>query len=654
MSPDTGLLHWAAAHRSHDARRTSTDAACGDAGCGSLSVKPSLPRRTHRAGFVWSCQGAIAAGAVLSLSAVAAWSADTSQSVVVTAARAPQNPDQLIADVVVIDAEQIARAGPIGLGELLQRHAGAELSANGGPGQVSGVFLRGTNTNHVVLLIDGVRVNSATTGTNALEHVPLAQIERIEVLRGPASSLYGADAIGGVIQIFTRTVDGVSAKASVGSDRRRELNAGIGRVMGDTSWSLHAGSLDVKAFSATNEKNAFSFNPDDDPYRNANVNARVQHQWAQGHRITLRGLATRAATHFDAGPGSDDINRQRLSSVALESDDRFSEAWRSNVRLARGSDHSRTEGAFPSTFDTDQDQLTWQNDLKVGPVDAIAGAEWRREEVSSDTAYTQTSRRIASVFGGARATLDALQLEGSLRTDRNSQFGTHTTGRVGAGYAFTPQWRVTTTAGTAFHAPSFNDLYFPPAFGFSGNPNLKPERSRGVDAALRYASGGTTFSVGAFHNRITDLIAVDPTFSTVINVNRARIRGTTLAAGHQAGIWRADFEWTHQDPRDADTGLLLVRRARNHGRVGAAVDIGPVRAGADFHASDARFDSAANTVATRMGGYGVLTLHAHYAFSPELGIGARIVNAADKRYEIAQGYNTAPRQYMLSVDMAFR
>ena len=311
-------------------------------------------------------QAAIAAGIALPLLSSAASAADPSQRVVVTAARAPQTAEQLIADVVVIDAEQIARAGPISLGELLQRHAGAELSANGGPGQVSGMFLRGTSTNHVVLLIDGVRVNSATTGTNALEHVPLSQIERIEVLRGPASSLYGADAIGGVIQIFTRTVDGIRAKAGVGSDHLRELSAGIGRVVDDTSWSLHAGGSDVEAFSATNSTHPFSFNPDDDPYRNVNLNARVQHRWAEGHRITLRGLATRATTHFDSGLGSDDINKQRLASIALESDDRISDVWRSTVRLARGSDHLHTDGAFPSTFDTDQDQVTWQNDLKFG------------------------------------------------------------------------------------------------------------------------------------------------------------------------------------------------------------------------------------------------------------------------------------------------
>jgi vitamin B12 transporter len=322
------------------------------------------------------------------------------------------------------------------------------------------------------------------------------------------------------------------------------------------------------------------------------------------------------------------------------------------VRAARGSDHLSTEGAFPSRFDTDQDQITWQNDLKFGAVDMIAGAEWRREEVTSDTAYTQTERRIASVFAGARAALDALQLEASLRTDRNSQFGTHTTGRVGAGYALTSAWRVTTSAGTAFHAPSFNDLYFPLSFGFSGNPNLKPERSRGFDAALRYGSGGTTLSLGVFHNRIEDLIAVDPTFTTVDNVNRARISGATLAAAHQAAMWRADFEWTHQDPRDADTDLLLVRRARNHGRAGASVDLGPVRAGADFIATDERFDSAANLPASRMAGYGLLGLYATWTVTPQFSVAARVSNATDKRYVVAQGYNTAPRQYTLTIEMA--
>jgi vitamin B12 transporter len=610
-------------------------------------VHPPTPsRRALAAGFAVFVSSILAAPPSAGAEAI--------PQVVITANRVPQAADTVVADLVVIDAEQIARAGPIGLAELLQRHAGAEISVNGGPGQPSGVFLRGTNTSHVVVLVDGVRINSATTGTNALEHLPLAQIDRIEVLRGPASSLYGADAIGGVIQIFTRATDGVTAGVSAGSDQRGEVRAGIGRTAGDWSWSVNAGGLDVQSLSATNASNTFSFNPDDDPYRDKHANGAVQWRWADGHRVSLRGMVSSAATHFDSGPGSDPVNKQSLSTLALQSEDRFTRNWLSTVRLARGSDHSTSSGPFPSIFDTDQDQVSWQNDISIDRTTLSAGAEWRREHVTSDTAYTQTSRIVQSLFAAAQHGFDTVQLEGSLRTDNNSQFGTHTTGRVGAGWSFAQDWRVTAAAGTAFRAPSFNDLYFPLSFGFSGNPDLKPERSRGLDAALRYRNGGTTVSLAAFDNHIDDLIAVDPTFTTVVNINRAHIPGATLAASQLWGAWRGDVEWTHQNPRDADTGNLLVRRARDHGRMGLAYDTGVWRVGGDLVGSGERFDSAANTPASRMGGYGLLSLYANWSITPEFTLGARVINATDKRYEIAQGYNTAPRQYQLTLDAAWK
>lgn len=274
--------------------------------------------------------------------------------------------------------------------------------------------------------------------------------------------------------------------------------------------------------------------------------------------------------------------------------------------------------------------------------------------MASDTAYTRTERTISSLFAAAQRSFGAVQLEGSLRSDRNSQFGSHTTGRVGAGWSFAPEWRLSAAAGNAFRAPSFNDLYYPLTFGFSGNPNLRPERSRGLDAALRWRRDGTTASLTAFDNRIDDLIAVDPTFSTVINVNRARIRGTTLALQQTWGAWSADVQWTHQSPHDAATGLLLVRRARDHGRAGVAFDRGAWRVGGDLVASGARYDSTANTPGSRMGGYALLSLYANWAATREITLGARVTNATDKRYELAQGYNTAPRQVVLSVDALWR
>jgi len=595
----------------------------------------------------------MAAGLVLFCCSTLSHAADVVAQVVITAARVPQAAADVIADVVVIDADTIARSPSVSLTELLQRQGGVEIAGNGGPGQPSAVFVRGTNANHVVLLIDGVRVNSATTGANALEHLPLAQIERIEVLRGPASSLYGADAVGGVIQIFTRSGSGAHGRISIGSDRLRDASAGIGGKIGDTDWSLLAGAQSVRAFSATNAGNPFSFNDDRDPYRHLHAAAKLRHAWAAGQSLGLQALASDAVTHFDAGPGSDDLNRQRITSVALDSRNRITERWNSTLRLARGADHLVTEGVFASRFTTDQDQFTWQHDVTMMPgVDLQGGVEWRRESVGGDTAFSHTVRRITSAFGGATAQVQAHRLEGSLRLDRNSQFGSRTTGRVGYGFDLDAAWRVATAAGTAFRAPSFNDLYFPLSFGFSGNPDLRPERSRGADLALRFQRAATSASVTLFANRIDDLIAVDPSFSTVVNVNRARIHGATLAAQHRSDAWRVAGEWTQQSARDADAGTWLVRRARHHGHASASYAVGPFELGSDLTGSGARFDSAANAPSTRMGGYALLDVFARWQIGREIGLSARVRNAFDKRYELAQGYNTAPRQFVLTLDLA--
>ncbi|MFO1216816.1 MAG: TonB-dependent receptor [Burkholderiaceae bacterium] len=570
--------------------------------------------------------------------------------VVITANRAPRAAADVVADVTVIDADTIERSAATSLPELLQRHAGVEIGGTGGAGQPAAVFLRGTNANHVVVLVDGVRINSATTGTNALEHLPLSQIERIEILRGPASSLYGADAVGGVIQIFTKSGRGTQLRASVGSDRLLDAAASSGGKAGATEWSVQAGAQSVRAFSATNAASAFSFNDDRDPYRNAHAGAKLRHAWADGHSVGAQLLASDAVTHFDAGPGSDDLNRQRVTSLALDSRNRLAAGWNSTLRLARGSDHLDTEGAFPSRFTTDQDQLTWQHDVRALGADWVGGVEWRRERVGGDTAYSQTSRRIASLFGGGSSKLGAHTVEGSLRLDRNSQFGSRRTGRAGYALDLTPAWRVAASAGTAFHAPSFNDLYFPLSYGFSGNPNLKPERANGGDLALRYGQGATAASLTLFTQRIRDLIAVDPTSTTVINVNRAQIDGATLAGSLAWAGWRVSGELTHQDARDADTGARLVRRARVHGRAGAAFTAGAWEAGLDAAGAGARYDSAANTPASRMGGYVLLDAFARWTLQGGLALSGRVRNALDKRYQLAQGYNTAPRQFVLSVE----
>ncbi|MDP1534717.1 MAG: TonB-dependent receptor, partial [Rubrivivax sp.] len=400
-------------------------------------------------------------------------------TVVVTAARTPQPLSEVLADMRVIDREAIARAGTMSLAELLQLHGGAEISANGGPGQVSGVFLRGANANHVVLLIDGVRVNSATAGTSAFEHIALEQIERIEVMRAPASGLYGADAVGGVIQIFTRQgVDGFSARLGAGSWQTRQGSARWGASSGGTQVSVQGGYRDSQAFSATNASNAFSFNADTDPYRQVHGGLNISHAFSADHALALRLTRNQGTTHFDSGPGSDDLSRQRLSTLALESRNRLGAGWHSQLRLARGSDDMVFEGSFPSRFRTDQQQFSWQNDIDAAGGRIVAGAEWRQEQVSGSTAYSRNERSVRSLFGGYSVNLGAQGLQASLRHDDNDQFGASRTGRLAYGWQASPAWRLSASVGTAFKAPSFNDLYYPLTWGFAGNPDLRPERAR--------------------------------------------------------------------------------------------------------------------------------------------------------------------------------
>ncbi len=597
-------------------------------------MKPSLPFSAAACGLLF----------VVSVPAMA--QVPPAAQVIVTAARLAQPPDEVLADVRVIDRDLIERAGSTGLAQLLQRHGGVEISASGGAGQVSGVFLRGSNANHVVLLIDGVRVNSATAGTNAFEHLPLAMIERIEVLHGPASGLYGADAIGGVIQIFTRRDDGLQGRVELGSEDTRALSAAFGRQFGATRLSLQAGWRASRSDSATNADNPWSFNADRDPYRNANAGLQLEHEWAAGQTVALRGQTSEGRTHFDIGAGSDDVNRQRLSTWALESRNRLSPTWSSLLRVARGVDDMRSDGASTSRFRSDQDQLTWQNDVEAWGGRIAAGAEWRREQVDADTAYTVDARTVSSLFGAYSARQGAQQMQLALRHDRNSQFGARSTGNLGWGWQMAPGWRVSAGAGTAFKAPSFNDLYYPLQFGYSGNPDLRPERARSLEAALRYEDRRLQGSLTVFDNRIRDLIAINSSFTTVDNVARARIQGATLALGWRAAQWRARAEWTHQQAEDADSGARLARRAEDFGSLGLDWVQGPWRAGLGLVASGARVDSSG----AALGGYGLLNLSAAWALAPRWTLSARVDNLGDKGYTLVQGYNTPRRAAFVALE----
>ena len=579
---------------------------------------------------------------------------------VVTASRLLQPLDSTTADVQVIDESTIRGAGATSLTELLGLHAGIDIAVAGGPGQTSSVFLRGTNSNHVLVLIDGIRVGSATSGTTALEAIPLEQIERIEVLRGPGSGLYGADAIGGVIQIFTRRRERSEGVVGAGRWQTKVASAGLGRQSGATRIDLQAGYTESDGFSATRPGIGFLYNPDDDGHRMANLGVTLEREWAPQQTLSGRALVTDSSTHFDSGAASDDVNRRRLSAFALESRNRISPAWTSLLRLARGTDDTRIDGAFASRFRTDQDQLTWQNDLAIAAGQLAAGVEGRHERVSSDTAYTRTQRDVVSAFGTYAGTHDAQTIEAALRVDDDSQFGSHWSGRLGYGWRADSQWRFSASVGTAFKAPTFADLYYPftdfgGGFTYAGNPDLGPERAHSIEAAARYTRGSLSAGATVFAQEIRDLIALSTDGSTVVNVDRARIRGATFDASHAAGAWKLAAQWTHLYAIDASTHEPLPRRARNRASANLGWVSGPWRAGAQWVASGPREDTDFNTLSrVRLGGFGLVNLHAARQLSTELTLSVRLSNAGDKRYELINGYNTPRRNLFVALEYAAR
>jgi vitamin B12 transporter len=340
-------------------------------------------------------------------------------------------------------------------------------------------------------------------------------------------------------------------------------------------------------------------------------------------------------THFDSGPATDDVNHQTLSAYSVYSRNQLNNVWESLLRAGESTDKLSFSGAFPGFFHTRQPQLTWQNNFKFSAGTAIAGVEYLGQYVASDTAYTQTSRTIRSAFAGYAGESGAHGWQVNIRRDDNSQFGGHTTGLLGYAHRVTSDLRLRAGAGTAFKAPTFNDLYFP---GFS-NPNLRPERSHSKEAGLNYQIGNNRFSATYFDNHITDLIVLDSTF-TPQNLSQARIKGTELSYDGLFGGLRASAQLTLQNPVDDTSGVLLPRRAREHGSLAISNASGPWRLGAEFVASSARFDAANEAPGTRMHGYELVNLTASYTLDREWSVRTRWNNVFNREYELAQNFNT--------------
>ncbi|HEX3630893.1 MAG TPA: TonB-dependent receptor [Casimicrobiaceae bacterium] len=566
----------------------------------------------------------------------------TLDSLVITAARWPQPPSELVADVTVIGPEEIARAGAQSLTELLRRVPGVEIVMNGGPASTSGIFLRGANSNQTLVLIDGQRVGSSTSGTAALEAIPIDAIDHIEILRGPASNLYGADAIGGVIQVFTRSGgDAFAAHASAGygTYRTSAASGGVSGAAGAWAYALDVGHRQSAGFNAITNPANFSFNGDRDGYRGDDASGTLSLHLAPEQELSARFFRSRVNAQFDAEPGFDDRTITTVDSYALTSRNRLTAWWVSSLEAGQTDDSSDSRTGFgPGRFTTRQRLYAWQNDLALPRGSLGVALERREERVGGDAAFAVGSRDTNAAVGVYRLADGPQSVQFNLRRDDSTQFGARTTGALGYGYAFAPGWRATASVGTAFKAPTFNDLYYP---GFS-NPDLKPETARNVELALRYAAETLAAGIVAYRNRVRDLIVFecDADFNCAPqNIATATLQGVTLDLRIRHGATIATASVDLQRAEDDASGLLLPRRARRHAALAVDHSLGPVLLRAELSASSARFDDGANT--RRMGGYALLNLLIEWPFDTHWTAFARLDNVLDKHYELAADYRTA-------------
>lgn len=584
--------------------------------------------------------------------------ADTTNlgEIVVTATRMPQSLNKTISDTTVLNEQDIRKSGATDVSTLLRSLAGVEVVQTGGMGGGASVFMRGTNGNQVLVLLDGVRVGSATTGSTALEHIMLDSIERIEVVRGNISSMYGSEAIGGVIQLFTRQGHGaptINASAGVGSHGTQRVSAGFSGEMNNTSFSVNAGNVKTNGVSAINAALVPSANPNRNGYENSTLDAQIKHAINVDHLLSATVFNTRNNLSWDNAFGlPTDLNNtvQSISKFSLASDDQLSAIWHSQVKLAQGNDDSRTFGAFPSLFKTRSNQFVWQNDLKIAAGQQLnLAVEHLGQAVTSDTLFTQTTRKVNSLLAGYTGEYAAQQVQLNLRQDRYSDFGIVNTGLLGYGVSFADNWRVTASASNAFKAPTLNDMFFPftnYGFGFTyvGNPNLKPERSQNREVGLHYAANGQRVDALYFDNRISDLIAMNAAFNSVTNVNQARIDGVELSYASDFGNKHLKASVTLQNPRDTATGQQLIRRAREFASISGSHDFGDWNMAAEVRHSGARRDRDPFTAAdVSLPSYQLFNLTARYQIAKDLSVSGRVDNLFNRNYSEAYSFNTLGR-----------
>lgn len=583
---------------------------------------------------------------------------------VVTATRTAEPLQSVLAPVSVLERADIERVQSRDVTDLIARLPGVDISRDGGPGALTSLYLRGSNSEHTLFLIDGQRFSSATLGSASLQFLDPDQIEKIEVVRGPKSSLYGSDAIGGVVQIFTRrsTAEPTTyVRAGFGDENSYEVATGSQGRIERFRYAAHVSQFFTQGISNLDDDTPP--NGDHDAYRNTSASFNAGYDFDNGIAVDINHFHARARNEFDDSyyyDGDNGVSEpysknwiQNTNAVLKAPLAKFWNTTLSAGRVVDDTDAYDKRGLDPdgrTAFRTTRKSASWQNDFALTDSQALtAGVDYYDDHVDATSTYfdidsgeTVDDRDNTAYFVQYRLTQDLFDLQAGLRHDDNEAFGTRNTRDFALGFKLPRHHRLTLAYGTAFKAPTFNALYFPPdSFGNVGNPNLKPETSKNYEIGLRGDYAQWQWSLNAFRNKIRNLIdwgPVDPTdlYSpySPLNVASAKIRGGEFAVATRIDEWLVAASLSYVDPRDEATDNRLAKRAQRSAKLDVDRRVGAWNIGASWRAQDDRYGDAANTHLQHMGGYGLLDLRASYEFSKSWQAQLKLDNVLDKRYTL--------------------
>lgn len=607
--------------------------------------------------------------------------------VIVTATRTPNKTSDVLADNIYIGPEEIAQAGQTTLAELLQRQKEVTISSYGGGGSNASIFLRGTSNNQTLVLIDGVRVDDSLNGGANWAAIPLSIIDHIEIVFGPQSSLYGADAIGGVVQIFTKTGDGpprISASFGYGTYGTSISEASVsGSTEGERKirYSLSATqtlSMGYNTIAPNNIDGLIAGNRTG--YVQDGLTGKVSQEWAKGQELGLQILESRVNNQLPALNGQDwtqQVQNQisQLGTYSIYSKNKMTNIWRSLIQASAQTSNALTHspstystGAYDSTLNQRQNIYTWQNDIAVGKDLLQVLAERRTQTVSSNQLNYNSSDYPLPMLGFSQSRNTnsgalAYQMKRgvsianfSLRNDSITGYGPQNTGSAAYGYFFTKEWRMNINYGTGFRAPTFNDLYYP---GY-GNPLVQPEKSKNTEAGIHYEKPNVEGHIVAFSNSISNLIQISNAncplgtgiFGCASNVSNAKITGLSVSGMKQISHFNLKGSFTQQNPVNESTNSTLIKQAKQYGNLAAEYMQKKITGGVGMTFSGRRDDYLGEN--TGMGGYTIYNLYANYQLENDWSLFARWNNVFNKGYQLSYGYNTPSSNVFVGLRYAMK